>query len=522
MTHNPNPASRSLGGFLRSNFSTLFSIAALLLVGVLTIALQNKLVAWEPGYDPLQPGHHGWVSSQGLAIISTATAQNHFVGYAVQYKDEQGNLVDDYFDRYPVFFSAIFNRILTLEPNLSGEMYLAKQVMNLIFLATLLLAFLILDRLIQNKPLALAATLITFANPFLLFYKDMVHFDQPALFGVLLLIYAISLYKLDGLKVPVFIATFVAIGAGRGYASYAVLIIWLACEAILILKAKGPAFGQKVRAILRHPSFVLMVLGVIWGAGLLSYNILVEAHTRNVSVLQTSIIDSAGRRLSFNQAFNQEYQDQLNWLEFTRTEINRVIQWSFPVDRVNLGSLGNLGLLTGMLALVGVVFWRQSTEKRIIFLLLAFSGLVWLFPMRNLAAFHDYTSMYFIGIPLIFFASLLVLFKLPKGVAYGLAVVALVVFLAAIFNLKTWHETLAGDTSKYTFDFVQIVDKIDGTGNDVYLAKAIPNGPYAARFYLSNQYLAPEDLANYVITTDRNYGPDNLTPNNRVYFLFKK
>ena len=65
--------------------------------------------------------------------------------------------------------------------------------MNLIFLGTLILAFLIIDKLIKNKPLALTVVFLAFSNPFLLFYKDMVHFDQPASVGFLLLIYAIAL-----------------------------------------------------------------------------------------------------------------------------------------------------------------------------------------------------------------------------------------------------------------------------------------------------------------------------------------
>ena len=72
-------------------------------------------------------------------------------------------------------------------------------------------------------------------------------------------------------------ATFVAIGLGRGYASYAILILWLAIEGLLMLRTRGISFGQKIKKILKHPSFYMLVIGIVWGAGLLSYNILVEA-----------------------------------------------------------------------------------------------------------------------------------------------------------------------------------------------------------------------------------------------------
>ncbi len=393
--------------YLRKYFALIFCLGVLLIAGGMTFKLQNKIVGWEPGYEDLQPKHHGWVSSQGLAIIASATPANRFVGFAIEYKDEQNNIQYDYFDRYPVFFSAIFSQVLALGPTLSAKMYLAKQVMNLIFLATLFVAFLLIDKLIQNKPLALAVVLLTFSNPFLLFFKDMVHFDQPALFGFLLLTYTIAIYKLDGVKWPLVIATFVAIALGRGYASYGVLIVWLAIEAWLILRPRGMRFGQKLVGILKHPAFYMLAIGILWGAGLLSYNILVEAQKRNIPILETSILHSAGQRLSLNEEFNQQYANIVNWGDFIQGQINRIIKWSFPVNKVDLGLVGNGLLLIGMFAVMGRMLRGQILEKRIIFLVMMFSGFAWLLPLKNLAAFHDYTTMYYIGIPLVFICSII-------------------------------------------------------------------------------------------------------------------
>jgi hypothetical protein len=249
--------------FIRDHFPLILCLLIFTTAAVMTFVMQNQIVGFERGYNEYASKHHGSVSSRGLAIISQATPENGFVGYAIRHKDDQNNLVYDYFDRYPVFFSAAFNRILALRPKLSSKIYLAKQVMNLIFVATLAVAFLLCDKLIKNKPLAIFAVLIAFSNPYLLFYKDMVHFDQPALFGFLLLTYAIALYKLEGLKYPLVIATIIAVGLGRGYASYAVLGLWLAIEAWLILRSGALSFGQKVKNVLRHPSFLLLIIGIV-------------------------------------------------------------------------------------------------------------------------------------------------------------------------------------------------------------------------------------------------------------------
>ena len=289
----PSPSAKSDS---QHNFSQILAVVILVTVAVATLVLQNRIVGWEPGYDDVQPKHHGWVSANTLAIISKATPENYFVGYALAFKDDENKPLYEYFDRYPVFFSALFNRVLTLADNLADKLYLAKQVMNLVFIGTLVLAFLILDKLTGNKLLSLAVVLVAFSNPYLLWYKDMVHFDQPALFGFLLLIYAIALYKLDGLKTPLYISTFVAIGLGRGYASYSILFFWLFIEAFLIFRTRGLEFRQKVRGVIRHPAFLLCILAVVWGGSLLSYNIFAEAQKRDVSILQTSILRSARYR----------------------------------------------------------------------------------------------------------------------------------------------------------------------------------------------------------------------------------
>jgi hypothetical protein len=54
------------------------------------------------------------------------------------------------------------------------------------------------------------------------------------------------------------------------------------------------------------------------------------------------------------------------------------------------------------------------------------------------------------------------------------------------------------------------------------MAEIIPYGPFPPGFYLSEQYTSSKTMAEYVISRNRNYLPNNLTPNNQVIFLFKK
>ena len=508
--------------YAENNFSQILSFTVITIVVLTTFLFQGNVIGLEGGFDEKQPNHHGWVTANTIAIINRATPENFFVGYALASRDDQNKIHYEYFDRYPVFFSAIFNRILILCNSLAEEMVLARQVMNFIFLSTLIVAFLILDKLTGNKPLALTATLLAFSNPFLLWYKDMVHFDQPALFGFLLLIYALALYKLEGRKTPLYIATFVAIGLGRGYASYSILILWLAFETFLILRKKGLILKEKFNRILKHPSFLVLVIAIAWGGSLLTYNIVIEAHKRDVSILQTSIIRSARYRLSLNPEFNQENEEVINWPDFVKGQVSRIIQWSFPVKGVNFGFSWDILLLTGMFAVMGVIVRRQSVEKRMIYLILMLSGFFWLFPLKNLSAFHDYTAMYYIGIPLVFFLSVFTIIRLSKTTPYFLLIAGVILYVTTIVQVRDWHAELAGNANAYIYDFDRILEKIDGTGNNVNMAEGIPYGPFTSGFYLSEQYLSSRKVADYVVSRDKKKLPDNLTPDNEVIYLFKK
>jgi hypothetical protein len=520
---NKTPVSRSPSFQNEENLtSTALAVAVLLIVVVATFWLQNRIVGWEPGYDDAQPKHHGWVSANTLAIISKATPENYFVGYALAFRNDQNQPQYEYFDRYPVFFSALFNRLLLLAGTLVEEFLLAKQIMNLIFLGTLVVAFLLIEKLTGDKALALVAVLLAFSNPYLLWYKDMVHFDQPALFGFLLLIYAIALYRIDGRKTPVYICTFIAIGLGRGYASYSILFLWLAFEAFLILRTKGIRFREKFNRVVRHPSFVLSVLAVVWGASLLSYNIFAEAQKRDVSILQTSILRSARYRLSLNPEFNLENEGVINWRIFAESQVNRIVQWTFPAQGVNFGVPGNSLLLAVIFAAIGLLVWREPVDKRIVYLLLILAGFGWLIPLRNLSAFHDYTAMYYIGIPLVFFLSILTFLNLHRKLTYMLAALALVLYVSALVQVKAWHEERAGQADTYTHDFVRILEKIEGTGKNINMPEQIPYGPFTPGFYLSEHYLSSRELAEYVVTRNKKYSADILTPENEIIYLFRK
>ena len=491
---------------------------AILFVVVITFVMQNKEVGFEQG-------HHGYVSAQTLAIISNATFDNQFVGYTLASKDDSNKVRYEYFDRYPVFFSALFNIILSSSSDLATKVYIARQVMNCIFLGILVISFLLVRKFIENKYLALSVVLICFSNFYLLYYKDMVHFDQPALLGFVLLLFCIAIYKLEGKRKPLYWAAFISVGLGRGYASYAIMGLWVGIEFIMFVKSSNLHLGEAFKKILKHDSFRILIIGLVWGTSLLAYNVVIEAKRNEVPLTQTSIVDSALKRLSLNEQFNEQYAGELDWARFIPGQFERIAYFSIPVGQDQLKSYKYVVLLP-LVVLALVFIKRADSNKRLILLLMALSGFVWLFPMRNLAAFHDYTAMYYIGVPLVLYMALLSPLKRLGKVTIGLCVACIAFYAVVNSGVSQLHSSRQKASNAYTVDFNRIAQTI-GEGKNVYIkdgySRLVPGVAHALGFYLAGDYFtSSKNASDYVISTDKHYQSETLTPSNKKVFLFAR
>ena len=493
-------------------------------VAILILVTQNHLVGWEPGYNELQPGHHGAVTSRTLAIINHATPANGFVGYVFQTIDENGKKDYDYFDRYPVFFSAAMHTLLSVKSKLSTQIYLAKQAMNGIFILTLVAAYLLVQRLVKHWAIGLAAVLLAVSSQYLLFYKDMVHYDQPALLGMIFLMYVIAIHMRRPNRLLLYGTALVVVAMGRGYASIFVMGIWFLLEAGQILVEKGPSFLEKVRLILKHDSLWVTVISVVWAASLLGYNVATEANKRQIPFSQTSIVQSAENRLSLDESFNEQYAGILDWNQFLPNQVTRLVRWAFPVWDYNGATWLNALIVVAMLAVTIAYGLRSDAIDRKTLALMSLSGVVWLFFMRNLSAFHDYTTMYYLGFILAFYASLFSLLRIPPKFAVVLLIGALAIF--AFRNQKTQdlHYQIGSPYNDYTYDIMRIREQIPAEDATIYLPEGLKTATTSAAmaYYLPGAFLAPEDRAEYVISTDKEFLPQTLTPDNVHLFLFKR
>ncbi len=472
-------------------------------------------------------GHnHGWVSSHTLAVMSRATPENLFVGHAITYSHADGSLGDVYYERYPFFVSAFIGNMIRLTPDLGPKIFLARQVMNLIFVLSMYLAFRLVRLLIDNAYLALSAAVLAFSGYYLLFFRDMVHYDQPALLGMILLLYMIGRYKLRGEKRWLIPAVLVAVGLGRGYASFAILGLWFLFEALGLLRAADLDWKARILRVLTHDATRIMVIGLLWGASLLAYDVVVESIQTGEAILNTSVIESARRRLPFGYEGGRNVEDTSGippppWDEFTVLQSDRLLRWFAPVkyelsdETPSPWSLPLAGL--GLLAVL-VFAWKQPPPRRMLILLTAFSSLLWVFFMINLTAEHDYTAMYLLGLALMIYAALLVPLRRWSRSGPLLLALSLGLFLAS--NLRFYHENVdfARSYDVYTADYNRILQAAQGEHRSFYNTFenncVIDNSRcYALGFYLDGHYLSSFDNADYVITPHVYYAePAFLAP----------
>ena len=479
--------------------------------------------------------HYAWVSSQNLAIASRATPENGFVGHARSFLDADGAPDYLYFDRYPPFFSAMLGALTSLTEDLATKVWIARQVMHVIFILTMLFAWLLLRRLGLAPGAALVGVILAFSGHMLLFYREMIHFDQPALLGMMLLLYVIARVKLEGRERWrwLTVATLLAVSLGRGFLSLGVLGLWAAMEAAGLLWQGERPLALRLRDILRHDATRMLLLAVAWFALVLGYNATQEMARRQVPAEETSIVQSMLKRLPGGEVLENWEAD---YDEFASEMERRLLRWYLPLD-FESGQTAHQWALLPPLLLILYFSERQNASRRLVLLLTAFSGLAWLHLMINLAWFHGYTTMHALGFALVFWLALVDRVR-SKRLTYLLLLLALALFLRQALEVEAGNRAWNEAAAIYTDDYNRILQEIGYSGSVVFSDPALQdraiNIPkYLLSFYLGDNFLATNiDDADYMVA-NRDWlalpgaeGRDGLrllytlTPENEVGFLF--
>lgn len=546
MLSSPHTVSSTTNRVPRSRALSLH--AWLIILG--TVALTVFLMADQGKNGGFSRGHHGWVSAHSMSIASHVAPENGYLGYANVSISEDGKIRHHYFDRFPVWQAALTNGLIESQGSFSNQVMTARTLMNVFFIMTFVSAYLLLFRLFADRMVALSATLLAMSSYYIAEYRDMVQYDMPPLLSLLLVGHVILNAELRGkLGWSAFLIV-IAVSLGSGMAVIPALAAWCLFDLYRALKSDGTKQPSVTRWIFAAP-FKAALTAVTLSTLYLSYNVAFEAKIRNVSVVETSIIDSAARRLGLVEKFEQQKRNvSLTWRNHVETQLHRVATSMLPYPPFANASIatavpyytGRLGLsaqlaATGFLILVIALTGRRlPPPKRIPFFILAASGILWLTPMKNLAIPHEYTTIYHIGALLAFFAGVAsILCRLRHG-KYLVALASLALFLASTHSVNLAHVEKAQVEDAFSADFDRIAKAIP-PGAHVYVAgpheidvddspDVVPGVPYATAFYLHRQLLSLSPAAPYIVTRDAKYDQSHpctiaLMPTNTRAFLYR-
>ena len=472
-------------------------------------------------------GHRGWVTSHGLAIADKASASNNFVGYTC-HSHKHPHLYF-YFDRYPVFFSAISHFLLQTRSLPGGKVLLARHLCNVIYIAIFLIAFLLSHRFLSDPTLSLSLVLLLASGTRFVEYKDMFHFDWPALFGMMTFLLFLKLFEEKKVK-PWTVVTAASLGClmGRGYATCSAVLLWFLIE----FKFNFPKFKK-----LKTP-FLCLTSVCLWSTFALFYNIKNESWKTGAPLQETGIVLSAKKRTGLNDGL------KVPWIKFiarlTRQTITGIIPFAVAVKVEKFNKKEILGKFFFLSCLLTIIFLiirgvrKNFKNLKKIFskyhnrtsLVIAFSGFFWLFPMKRLAFYHNYTNMYILGFYLIlgvFFFS----FIKTKYSKIIILATSFLLFIGSLYFVKKKYDLEENGQPNYTADFDiirSILDQrnITAVNTDRIAHESRKRGtPYAYCFYLGERFSS--QTRRWLIDPRLSLeGYINLTPQNKYYYLLEK
>lgn len=457
---------------------------------------------------------YGSTSAHGLTLSKNLFTGDHQFFMFSSRELINGKIVYDAYNRFPVFpFLLTGLLIQPFDNNLSFQIYIARQLMNLFFFLSILVVFKLVNELVKNKYIAISIAFITFSSYYMLSYNDMIFNDTPALLGYVIALYCVVISqkkKLSAYQI-IFFALF---PVSLGWQPYAVFGVWLIMDFIELLLEKK-SLREKLVSLIKKPSFIVMILAIIWGTLILSFQIFNEwriiggsfADLPSVSsALWRSGLVSAEGRTSFIWAF-----DWFTYLpgQFKTITIMLVPFW--PVFQIDFGINASIFIVVILIIYNLLKYFKDKSSLNKVHLILIFSGFLWTIPMKHFVALHDFQSIFYIGFAISVY---LLLFSQIKLHAWNLLAFNIaIVFIISITLSNYYKASYSGSFAKPLQSIYEKLPKDSKVYFDGDRRRMTGFTRYGLDLYMSNSIYSQKEEADYVITKEPVYDREKLTSN---------
>ena len=528
---------------------------------ILLLALSSMFIF---GYDQrgyfYRGGTHARNSAKALAIAGNLSLDHHFLMFEGQTLDPDGKTVYKPYNRFPIGgFALIRLAIAPFGDDLSAKIYAARMLMLALFVAAAGLAYLSISRIASSRWIALTSALLAFSSAYCLYYSDKIHNEVIIdLFAVMLAFHGMVVFEQERRFRQLMLKAGAALFLG--WHVYALLLPFIAfglMRELIKTYSGGSASPYTVRrlkpaalSLMRSRYLTLGVAAILFGVSILAFNFTNEyfALDRETPLAETPSFISVMNRTGIDLI--AKYDDWTSWPVFPERQLYRIGVMSLPYAFSSSYALEHralynptdemprllvmLGIAASGASLIGLLFFRRH---KILLASLALSGFCWALPLRHntALAWHDYESVFYIGVPLTLFSLALLWLRRLSGdrVVVGLSVAALLIFVFSALRMAQLNnvDNQTGELHKATIADFEVIRKIADKGEAIQ-TNVLP------KFHIKMRHLTPYYLAgraimygnetvtdtrqpDFAVTGVRLDGIASLTPQNRMVFLYE-
>ena len=540
---------------LNSNISHFRPILplALLITGLSTVFIfvSDRGLFYRNTWNP--SSHFHWTSSHHLTIATNFSLSHHFLGFEGQSLDAEGDVVySNAYNRFPPGGYVLIKLVTLLAgDDLSNRIYAAQMLILVFFVGSAVLIYCSMCRLGLNRWVASTAILMVFSSTPFLSYNDMILTELwPDLFGVVLAFNGMIIFVKEGRFRQLVVKACIAVLLGWHVLALLVTFLFLCLVKKMIQVCNRKTIRLSLSLIASSRYCILGVVTLALGALIFAYNIGNEYYALNIREMRhLSIADLPSlRSILYRTGLSQEVASGKSLdLSFFEGQFARIGLMSVPFiwsGFLSAYSSENwefietqnfyLGVLVVGVCVIGIFKMRQ----RLLATTAVVFGFCWAIPMYRNTIQHEYDSIFYVGIPLIFYTLLLLLFRkwVSEGLVPFVSVISLLIFVLSSYRMGytdrnekavEFHRSMVEDFDVIR-DFTRDKNvRLPVRNNDEEIMEFV-GARYGFHYYLSESNLVFAlsdcdrrlDEVDYMIQTRRLDVPGSLTPNNQMMFLY--
>lgn len=457
-------------------------------------------------------------SAHGMTLSKNLINSEHFLFGFSKKELQNGKVVYDAYNRFPVFPFLLTGLLInSFDNNLSFQVYIARQLMNLFFFITLIVVYKLIELLVERKFLALSLTLIIFSSYYLLSYKDLIFNDMPALLGFATALYGAVKSQKQKLKIHE-ILFYSIIPVSLGWQPFAVLAAWTFVDALELLKRGKPSLGTRISKFVKQPSLVIFGMAILWGSLLLGFQLLNEWRIVGGSFFNLPSVTSSLWRSGLSSAVGHtNIIESLDWLTYLPGQFHSIIIMLipfWPVFQIEPGYNAPIFIVMIFIVYIFIKSFKTTDLNIKSVLIMTLSGFFWTIPMKNFVALHDYQTIYYLGFSISIYLLLFYKFNIKS---WGLLAINIALFFMISVMLTNYYK--APFLSNKVAQFQNIYNVLPPNSR-VYFEGELKGNTRHIELILADCIFTKKEEADYIITQNTDTMDTKLTSNSN-FNLFK-